>query len=80
MERNAAQNKLQGELFMSVIDIKNLTKDYGDQKGVFNISFFANEGETVGFLGANGAGKTTTIRHLMGFIKPDRGYSEILHI
>lgn len=62
---------------MSVIDIKNLTKDYGDQKGVFNISFFANEGETVGFLGANGAGKTTTIRHLMGFIKPDRGCSEI---
>ena len=62
---------------MSVIDIKNLTKDYGDQKGIFDISFFANAGETVGFLGANGAGKTTTIRHLMGFIKPDRGCSEI---
>ena len=36
---------------MSVIDIKNLTKDYGDQKGIFDISFFANAGETVGFLG-----------------------------
>lgn len=63
---------------MSVIKICNLTKDYGNQKGIFNLSFSLKQGEAVGFLGPNGAGKTTTIRHLMGFIKPEHGYAEIL--
>ncbi|MDD2207988.1 MAG: ABC transporter ATP-binding protein [Bacilli bacterium] len=57
----------------SIIKIKNLTKDYGNNKGVFDISFEIPKGEVFGFLGPNGAGKTTTIRHLMGFIKPDYG-------
>lgn len=51
MERNAAQNKLQGELFMSVIDIKNLTKDYGDQKGVLIFLFLPMKGRQLGFWG-----------------------------
>lgn len=58
---------------MSVLKIENLTRDYGDGKGIFNVSFQVEHGEVFGFLGPNGAGKTTTIRHLMGFIKPKSG-------
>lgn len=56
-----------------VIEIKNLTKDYGQGRGVFDVSFFVDKGEVFGFLGPNGAGKSTTIRHLMGFSVPDKG-------
>ena len=62
---------------MNVIEINNLTKDYGDKKGVFNITFSVKEGEVLGFLGPNGAGKTTTIRHLMGFSKAEKGSCSI---
>ncbi|NLO48217.1 MAG: ABC transporter ATP-binding protein [Clostridiales bacterium] len=58
---------------MSVISVNNITKDYGNSRGVFNISFTVEDGEVMGFLGPNGAGKTTTIRQLMGFIHPDSG-------
>lgn len=58
---------------MAVIEVKNLTKDYGFGRGVFDVSFSVNKGEVFGFLGPNGAGKSTTIRHLMGFSKPDSG-------
>lgn len=62
---------------MGVIEITNLTKDYGNHKGVFNLSLSINKGEVFGFLGPNGAGKTTTIRHLMGFISPNQGFCTI---
>lgn len=58
---------------MNVIEIKQLTKDYGNKKGVFDVNLSVKKGEVFGFLGPNGAGKTTTIRHLMGFIHPDKG-------
>ncbi|RDU22835.1 ABC transporter ATP-binding protein [Anaerosacchariphilus polymeriproducens] len=58
---------------MNIIEVNNITKDYGNKKGVFDVSFNVRVGEVLGFLGPNGAGKTTTIRQLMGFIKPDRG-------
>lgn len=58
---------------MSVIKIKNLTKDYKLNRGIFNLNIDVAQGETVGFVGTNGAGKTTTIRHIMGFIKQDEG-------
>ncbi len=58
---------------MNVIEIKGLTRDYGNDRGVFDVSFSVKEGEVFGFLGPNGAGKTTTIRHLMGFLKPQKG-------
>lgn len=58
---------------MSVININNLTKDYGNNKGIFDLSFKIEKGEAFGFLGPNGAGKTTTIRHLLGFLNPDMG-------
>lgn len=63
---------------MSVIEINGLTKDYGNHKGIFNLSFQVNEGEVFGYLGPNGAGKTTTIRHLMGFLTADKGEAKIL--
>lgn len=56
-----------------VIEISNLTKDYGDNRGVFDINLDICKGEMVGFVGSNGAGKTTTIRNIMGFLKPDNG-------
>lgn len=63
---------------MSIIEIDKLTKDYGDNKGIFDLTFEVKEGEVFGYLGPNGAGKTTTIRHLMGFLTPDKGSSQIL--
>lgn len=62
---------------MSVIEVNNLTKDYGSGRGVFDVSFKIEKGEAFGFLGPNGAGKSTTIRHLMGFSKPDSGETKI---
>lgn len=56
-----------------IIVIQNLTKDYGDGKGVFDLNFTIKKGEVLGFVGSNGAGKTTTIRHIMGFLKSDNG-------
>lgn len=56
-----------------IIVIQNLTKDYGDGKGIFDLNFSIKKGEVFGFVGANGAGKTTTIRNIMGFLKPDNG-------
>lgn len=61
----------------SIISIKNLTRDYGQGKGIFNIDLEIGKGEVFGFLGPNGAGKTTTIRHLMGFIKAKSGSVQI---
>ncbi|NLO28892.1 MAG: ATP-binding cassette domain-containing protein [Actinobacteria bacterium] len=58
---------------MSLVEIHQLTKDYGMGRGVFDIDLKVEEGESFGFVGTNGAGKTTTIRHLMGFLRPDKG-------
>lgn len=69
--------KIKKEQEMGVIDVENLTKDYGSGRGVFDVSISVNESEVFGFLGPNGAGKSTTIRHLMGFSKPDSGSTKI---
>lgn len=58
---------------MNIIEIKDLTKDYGNNKGIFDVNLTVKKGEVFGFLGPNGAGKTTTIRHLMGFVHSDKG-------
>ncbi|NCI47560.1 gliding motility-associated ABC transporter ATP-binding subunit GldA [Sediminibacterium soli] len=56
-----------------MISISNLTKHYGEQKAVNQISFTADRGEIVGFLGPNGAGKSTTMKMITGYLQADAG-------
>ena len=63
----------------TVIELKKLTKDFGNHKGVFDVNLNVKKGEIFGYLGPNGAGKSTTIRQMMGFIKPDEGKCTILN-
>jgi ABC-2 type transport system ATP-binding protein len=55
------------------ITISNLTKTYGSQKAIDNISFNASNNEIVGFLGPNGAGKSTTMKIVTGYLEADSG-------
>ena len=59
------------------IEVKNLTKRYGQNKAVDDISFEIKEGEIVGFLGPNGAGKTTTMNILTGYLSASEGIAKI---
>jgi len=61
----------------NVIEIKNLTKYYGKQKGIEDVSFNVEEGEIFGFIGPNGAGKSTTIRTLLKLINKTSGTASI---
>ena len=56
-----------------MIEVKNITKKYGDLTAVDNISFEVQDGEIVGFLGPNGAGKSTTMNMIVGYIQPTEG-------
>lgn len=58
---------------METIELKHLTKDYGEGKGIFDIDLTIKKGEMIGFVGTNGSGKTTTIRNMLGFVKPTSG-------
>ncbi len=58
---------------MNVIEIKDLTKYYGDVKGCENVNISIKEGEIFGFIGPNGAGKSTTIRTMLSLIYPTSG-------
>jgi ABC-2 type transport system ATP-binding protein len=55
------------------VEVNGLTKIYGEQRAVDNISFKINKGEIVGFLGPNGAGKSTTMKMITGYLAPDEG-------
>ncbi len=59
------------------IEIRNLTKTYGEQKAVNQISFCLNEGEITGFIGPNGSGKSTTMKSICGLLTADEGTIEI---
>ncbi|MDI6884819.1 MAG: ABC transporter ATP-binding protein [archaeon] len=58
---------------MSVVEVKGLTKNFGNICAVKDLTFQIEKGEILGYLGPNGAGKTTTIRLILGILKPDRG-------
>ncbi len=60
-----------------MIEVNNLSKRYGRVVALDAISFFAEEGEILGFLGPNGAGKTTTMRILTGFMPPTEGTARV---
>lgn len=62
---------------MNAIELKNLTKHYGESRGIENVNLTIEEGEIFGFIGPNGAGKSTTIRTLLGLIYPSSGTAEI---
>lgn len=59
------------------IKVQSLTKVYGTQRAVDNISFEVNKGEIIGFLGPNGAGKSTTMKILTGYIPATEGIAEV---
>jgi len=60
-----------------MIEVRELTKRYGDREVVKGISFSAESGQVLGFLGPNGAGKTTTMRMLTGFLPPSSGTARV---
>ncbi|HEY0678774.1 MAG TPA: gliding motility-associated ABC transporter ATP-binding subunit GldA [Chitinophagaceae bacterium] len=62
------------------IEVKDLTKIYGEQKAVDNISFKVNKGEIVGFLGPNGAGKSTTMKIITGYLLQDGGDATVAEV
>lgn len=63
---------------MEAIEVKTLTKWYGSDRGVEDLSFSIEKGEIFGYLGPNGSGKTTTIRCLMGLLRPTSGECRLL--
>ncbi len=62
---------------MNVIEIDQLTKYYGNARGIVDVTFNVEEGEIFGFIGPNGAGKSTTIRTLLALIYPTSGSAKI---
>jgi ABC-2 type transport system ATP-binding protein len=64
-------------MFMSVIEVRGLTKRFGPVLAVDQLSFEVESGTVVGFLGRNGAGKTSTLRTLLGLVRPDAGTATI---
>lgn len=62
----------------AAISIRNLTKTYGKNRGVTNLTLEVNRGDIFGFLGPNGAGKSTTIRSILGLIQFQEGSASVL--
>lgn len=58
---------------MHALEVRNLSKSFGDLKAVDNVSFYVPQGSVFGLIGRNGAGKTTTIRMMMNIYMPDSG-------
>lgn len=56
-----------------MIEVTNLTKQYGDHMAVDHLSFRVEKGQIYGFLGPNGAGKSTTMNIITGYIAPSEG-------
>mgnify|MGYP001575152614 CR=1 FL=1 len=74
---NAHAGCYNAALAYSMIEVKNLTKYYGDFPAIEDVSFEVKKGEILGFLGPNGSGKTTTMRILTGYMPPSDGTARI---
>lgn len=61
----------------NIIEVRDLTKNYGPHRAVDSLSFTVKKGEVVGFLGPNGAGKTTTMKIITGFMAASSGTAKI---
>lgn len=57
----------------SMIEVRGLTKSYGERQAIQNLNFSVKSGEVVGFLGPNGAGKSTTMKIITGYMAPSSG-------
>jgi ABC-2 type transport system ATP-binding protein len=62
------------------IEVRDLTKLYGEQKAIDAVSFRVGKSEIVGFLGPNGAGKSTTMKIITGYLQPDKGDATVCGI
>ena len=62
-----------------VIELRNVSKTFGDVRSLPDVNFFVNPGEIVGLLGDNGAGKSTLVKTVMGFHRPDPGGEIFFH-
>jgi ABC-2 type transport system ATP-binding protein len=62
----------------AVVDVRDLTRRFGDFTAVDRVTFAVERGEVVGYLGPNGSGKTTTIRMLLGLLRPTEGGATVL--
>src|SRR5215471_2566698 len=60
-----------------MIEVHNLTKNYGDRAAIQRLNFTVKKGEVVGFLGPNGAGKTTTMKIITGYMAPSSGMVKV---
>jgi ABC-2 type transport system ATP-binding protein len=60
-----------------MIEVRDLTKDYGPRRAINQLNFTINKGEVVGFLGPNGAGKSTTMKIITGFMAPSSGSAKV---
>ncbi|WP_413293013.1 ABC transporter ATP-binding protein [Bdellovibrio sp. HCB185ZH] len=60
-----------------MIQVKDLTKDYGPRRAIDHLNFSVNKGDVVGFLGPNGAGKSTTMKIITGFMAPSHGTASV---
>jgi ABC-2 type transport system ATP-binding protein len=61
-----------------MIELKDVSKSYGDIKAARSLSFKLNKGEVMGFLGPNGAGKTTAMKMITGYMPPEKGVIEVM--
>lgn len=60
-----------------MIEVKDLTKDYGPRRAINKLNFSISKGDVVGFLGPNGAGKSTTMKIITGFMAPSHGSASV---
>lgn len=60
-----------------MIEVQNLTKEYGQRQAIRQLNFSVNKGDVVGFLGPNGAGKSTTMKIITGFMAPTSGRASV---